>query len=268
MAASLFFMPTDQNPNEFLRNTYLVNDSSEIPTEPPQNSHGRMPGSETGNQKPKKQVLRGMGVARLERLRIEGERKNMILAQGGRGASPNATRSPDPGVVLQGFPSYGTGGPNMSVGGYTRNGSGQIPVYSPWGVVGTSTHEPSSIPTPQVYNHCDVCFKRQRINEEVRANGGGFPQYTMVPHFLPPDQRSQGFLYDHRITRYSASPSASTNQGSMEELGSGSPRNGTGDVKEYQFFPGSDGNKSVSSVSTSVGDCSPDTSTIDLSLKL
>lgn len=54
----------------------------------------------------------------------------------------------------------------------------------------------------------------------------------------------------------------------MEELGSGSPRNGTRDVKEYQFFPGSDGNKSVSSVSTSVGDCSPDTSTIDLSLKL
>ncbi|KAF8051263.1 hypothetical protein N665_1756s0004 [Sinapis alba] len=294
MATSLFFMPTDENssgnPNELLRNTYLVNPSGEIQTEPPQKSRGRKPGSKTGTQKQKKQTLRGMGVARLERLRIEEEKKNnnMVVAQGGGGggdtlaASPKVTRSPDPGVVLQGFPSYGTSGPNMSVGGYTRSsrflcggfGSGQIP---PWGFVESSTHEPSSFPNPQMYNpsnnHCDTCFKKQRINEDqndvVRSNGGEFSKYKMVPHLLPPDQRSQGFFYDHRLARYSAPPSASTNQvfneGSIEELGSGNPINGTGDVKEYEFFPGNYGNKSVA---TSVGDCSPNTPTIDLSLKL
>ncbi|KAJ4871240.1 sporocyteless (SPL) [Raphanus sativus] len=267
MVTPLFFTPTNQNPNELMRNTYLVNDSSESLTEPPQKSSGGEPGSKTGEPKRKKPALRGMGVARLERLRIEEEKKNMIEAQGGGdtlAASPNATPSPDPGVVLQGFPSYGTGGPNtrsMFLGGGV--GSGQIPVYPPWGFV-----EPSSIPNPQVYNpsnnHCDVCFKKQRINEDqhvVRSNGGGFSEYTVFPHLLPPDQRSQGFFYDHRIARYSAPTSAPTNQGSMEELWSGNPRNETGDVKEYDFFP-------VSSVSTSVGDCSPNTSTIDLTLKL
>ncbi|KAL0739050.1 hypothetical protein Bca4012_015260 [Brassica carinata] len=288
-------MPTDQNssgdPNEFLRNTCLVNPSGEIRTEPPQNIRGPKPGPKTGEQNQKKPALRGMGVARLERLRIEEERKNMVAAQG-RGdtlaASPNATPSPDPGVVLQGFPSYGTGGPNMSFGGYTRGrflyggvGSSQIP---PWGFVETSPHEPYSFPNPQLYNtnnyHYDTCFKKQRINEDqyvVGSNGGGFSNYKMVPHFLPPDQRSQGFFYDRRSARYSAPPSASANQGfneaishtgSMEELRSGNPRNGAGDVKEYEFFPGNYGDKSVSSVATSVGDCSPNTPTIDLSLKL
>lgn len=162
MVTPLFFTPTNQNPNELMRNTYLVNDSSESLTEPPQKSSGGEPGSKTGEPKRKKPALRGMGVARLERLRIEEEKKNMIEAQGGGdtlAASPNATPSPDPGVVLQGFPSYGTGGPNtrsMFLGGGV--GSGQIPVYPPWGFV-----EPSSIPNPQVYNpsnnHCDVCFK-------------------------------------------------------------------------------------------------------------
>ncbi|CAH8354976.1 unnamed protein product [Eruca vesicaria subsp. sativa] len=267
MANSLFFMPTNQNstenPNDSVRNTYPVNGSGEIQTQPPQNTRGRKPGSKTCPQKPKKQPQRGMGVARLERLRIEEERKNMLMALGGR-ASPNGTLSPDPGVVLQGFPSY-AGGPNMSVGGYTLNrvvGSGQIPVYNPSN------------------NRCDTCFKKQRIDGDqnvVRSNGGGFSKYPMVPHLVSPDQRSQGFLYDHRVASYSTPPSASSNQvfnqaishrGSMEETGSENPRNETRDVKEYEFFPGAYGNKPVSSVSTSLGDCGPSTSTIDLSLKL
>lgn len=57
----------------------------------------------------------------------------------------------------------------------------------------------------------------------------------------------------------------------------GNPRNGSGGVKEYEFFPGKYDDfpgkygKRVSSVATSVvGDCSPNTSSsnIDLSLKL
>ncbi|KAG2263088.1 hypothetical protein Bca52824_070167 [Brassica carinata] len=281
-------MPTDQNPNEFLRNTCLVNPSGEIRTEPPQNIRGPKPGPKTGEQNQKKPALRGMGVARLERLRIEEERKNMVAAQG-RGdtlaASPNATPSPDPGVVLQGFPSYGTGGPNMSFGGYTRGrflyggvGSSQIP---PWGFVETSPHEPYSFPNPQLYNtnnyHYDTCFKKQRINEDqyvVGSNGGGFSNYKMVPHFLPPDQRSQGFFTiveapDIQLHLLLPLIRVLTRRlGSMEELRSGNPRNGAGDVKEYEFFPGNYGDKSVSSVATSVGDCSPNTPTIDLSLKL
>lgn len=57
----------------------------------------------------------------------------------------------------------------------------------------------------------------------------------------------------------------------MEEFGSymeGNPRNGSGGVKEYEFFPGKYGER-VSVVATSssvIGDCSPNT--IDLSLKL
>ncbi|CAH2077792.1 unnamed protein product [Thlaspi arvense] len=314
MATSLFFMPTDQNtvvnPNEHLRNTYLVNNSGEIRTEPPQKSRGRKPGSKTGQQNKKKQRLRGMGVAQLERFIEEEEKKKMVVAGGGGGGdtsaavNPNATRLPDPGVVLQGFPSYG-GGPNKSLGGCTRSrflcggvGSGQIMIdqfCSPWGFVDTSTHELSSIPNPQMYNasnnRCDTCFKKKRLDGDqnaVRSNGGGFSKYTMISppmngfdHLLPPDQRSQAFFYDYRIAR-SASASASTDPyfneaanhtGSMEEFGSGNPRNGTGGVKEYEFFPGKYDNlpgkysKTVS-VATSVGDCSPKTPTIDLSLKL
>lgn len=58
----------------------------------------------------------------------------------------------------------------------------------------------------------------------------------------------------------------------MEEFGSLNPRNGTRGVKEYEFFPGKydDFQGNSFPVATSVGDCSPNTtsSTIDLSLKL
>ncbi|KAJ4913327.1 sporocyteless (SPL) [Raphanus sativus] len=184
MATSLSFMSTDQNsslsfmstnqnpvrnPNELLGNTYqLVN--GEIRTEPPKKSRGRKPGSKTGQQNLKKPTLRGMGVAKLERFIAEEEKKKMVVTggEGGGGgdtsaASPNsATRFPDRGVVLQGFPSYGGGPTNTSLGGYSRSrflcgggGSGQIvidPVCSPWGFVETTTHELSSIPNPQMYN--------------------------------------------------------------------------------------------------------------------
>lgn len=183
--SSLSFMSTNQNPvrnpNELLGNTYqLVN--GEIRTEPPKKSRGRKPGSKTGQQNLKKPTLRGMGVAKLERFIAEEEKKKMVVTggEGGGGgdtsaASPNsATRFPDRGVVLQGFPSYGGGPTNTSLGGYSRSrflcgggGSGQIvidPVCSPWGFVETTTHELSSIPNPQMYNassnnHCDTCFK-------------------------------------------------------------------------------------------------------------
>jgi len=56
-------------------------------------------------------------------------------------------------------------------------------------------------------------------NNVVRSNGGGFSKYTMIPppmngydqYLLQSDhhQRSQGFLYDHRIAR-AASVSASS----------------------------------------------------------
>ncbi|CAN6987816.1 hypothetical protein IGI04_001689 [Brassica rapa subsp. trilocularis] len=310
--SSLSFMSTDQNsvrnPNELLRNTYqLVN--GEIRTEPPKKSRGRKPGSKTGQQNQKKPTLRGMGVAKLERVIAEEEKKKTVVA-GGEGdtsaASPNANRLlpvlPDRGVVLQGFPSYGGGPTNTSLGGYTRSrflcgggaGSGQIvidPVCSPWGFVETSTHELSSIPNPQMYNassnHCDTCFKKKRLDGDqnvVRSNGGGFSKYTMMIPPPPPmngydDQRSQGFFYDQRIAR-SAPVSASMNPyfneatnltGSTEEFGSLNPRNGTRGVKEYEFFPGKydDFQGKSFTVATSVGDCSPNTSsTIDLSLKL
>lgn len=56
----------------------------------------------------------------------------------------------------------------------------------------------------------------------------------------------------------------------------GNPRNGSGGVKEYEFFPGKYDDfpgkiygKRVSVATSVVGDCSPNTSsTIDLSLKL
>ncbi|CAH8318082.1 unnamed protein product [Eruca vesicaria subsp. sativa] len=315
MATSLSFMSTDQNSSlsfmstdqNSLRNTYLVN--GEIRTEPPRKSRGRKPGSKTGQQNQKKPTLRGMGVAKLERFIAEEEKKKTVVvtAGGGEGdtsaASPNsATRFPDRGVVLQGFPSYGGGPTNTSLGGYTRSrflcggaGSGQIvidPVCSPWGFVETSTHELSSIPNPQMYNasnnHCDTCFKKKRLEGDqnvVRSNGGGFSKYTMmIPHpppmngydeLLPPDQRSQGFFYDQRIAR-SAPVSASMNPyfnettnltGSMEEFGSINPRNGTRGVKEFEFFPRKydDFQGKSFPVATSVGDCSPK---IDLSLKL
>ncbi|CAL9227044.1 unnamed protein product [Arabidopsis halleri] len=317
MATSLFFMATDQNsagnPNGLLRNTRLVvNSSGEIRTET-QKSRGRKPGSKTGQQNQKKPKLRGMGVAKLERQRIEEEKKQLAAATVGdtsaASISNNATRSPvpvDPGVVLQGFPSPlgGCRSNRIYCGGV---GSGQMmidPVCSPWGFVETSsTHELSSISNPQMYNassnnRCDTCFKKKRLdgdqNNAVRSNGGGFSKYTMIPppmngydqYLLQPDhQRSQGFLYDHRIAR-SASVSASSttinpyfneatnHTGSMEEFGSymeGNPRNGSGGVKEYEFFPGKyddfsgKNGERVSVVATSsvVGP-----NTIDLSLKL
>ncbi|KAL0873176.1 hypothetical protein Bca101_022881 [Brassica carinata] len=301
--SSLSFMSTDQNPvrnpNELLRNTYLVN--GEIRTEPPKKSRGRKPGSKTAQQNQKKPTLRGMGVAKLERFIAEEEKKKMVVVagEGGGGdtsaASPNsATRFPDRGVVLQGFPSYGGGPTNTSLGGYTRSrflcggaGSGQImidPVCSPWGFVETSAHELSSIPNPQMYNasnnHCDTCFKKKRLDGDqnvVRSNGSGFSKYTMMippppmngyDELLPPDQRSQGFFYDQRIARSAPAASASFNP---EEFGSVNPRNGTRGVKEYEFFPGKydDFHGKSFPVATSVGDYSPNTSsTIDLSLKL
>ncbi|KAJ0251473.1 Protein SPOROCYTELESS [Hirschfeldia incana] len=312
--SSLSFMSTNQNslrnPNELLRNTnQLAN--GEIRTEPPpKKSRGRKPGSKSAQQNQKKPTLRGMGVAKLERFIAEEEKKKLVVpaGEGGGGgggdtsaASANSvTRFPDRGVVLQGFPSYGGGPTNTSLGGYSRSrflcggaGSGQIvidPVCSPWGFVETSTSELSSIPNPQMYNasnnHCDTCFKKKRLDGDqnvVRSNGGGFSKYTMM---IPPpmmngydDQRSQGFFYDQRIAR-SAPASASMNPyfneatnltGSMEEFSSVNPRNGTRGVKEYEFFPGKYDDFQGKSflVATSVGDCSPTTSSpIDLSLKL
>ncbi|EOA17898.1 hypothetical protein CARUB_v10006307mg [Capsella rubella] len=226
----------------------------------------------------------------------------------------------DPVLVLQGFPSSVGGGCRSNriyCGGV---GSGQImidPVCSPWGFVETtSTHELSSIPNPQMYNassntRCDTCFKKKRLDEDqsnvVRSNGGGFSKYTMIQppmngyeHLFQQDYQrsSQGFIYDHHRMTRSAPPSAAaatssnpylneaTNHTvSMEEFGSGymegNPRNGSGGVKEYEFFPGKYDDfpgkygKTVSSKATSVvvGDCSrtntsSSSSTIDLSLKL
>lgn len=59
----------------------------------------------------------------------------------------------------------------------------------------------------------------------------------------------------------------------MDVFGSymeGNPRNGSGSVKEYEFFPGKyDASPGKYGKRVSVGDCSPNTSsTIDLSLKL
>jgi len=170
-------MSTDQNsvgnPNDLLRNTRLVvNSSGEIRTETLK-SRGRKPGSKTGQQKQKKPTLRGMGVAKLERQRIEEEKKQLAAATVGdtssvASISNNATRLPvpvDPGVVLQGFPSS-LGSNRIYCGGV---GSGQVmidPVISPWGFVETSstTHELSSISNPQMFNassnnRCDTCFK-------------------------------------------------------------------------------------------------------------
>ncbi|AEE85325.1 NOZZLE/SPOROCYTELESS [Arabidopsis thaliana] len=314
MATSLFFMSTDQNsvgnPNDLLRNTRLVvNSSGEIRTETLK-SRGRKPGSKTGQQKQKKPTLRGMGVAKLERQRIEEEKKQLAAATVGdtssvASISNNATRLPvpvDPGVVLQGFPSS-LGSNRIYCGGV---GSGQVmidPVISPWGFVETSstTHELSSISNPQMFNassnnRCDTCFKKKRLdgdqNNVVRSNGGGFSKYTMIPppmngydqYLLQSDhhQRSQGFLYDHRIARAASVSASSTtinpyfneatnHTGPMEEFGSymeGNPRNGSGGVKEYEFFPGKYGERVsvVAKTSSLVGDCSPNT--IDLSLKL
>ncbi|KFK29248.1 hypothetical protein AALP_AA7G108600 [Arabis alpina] len=287
MATAPFCVPTaDQtsvgNPNELvLRNNQgLVNVSGEIRTEP-QKTRGRKPGSKKGQQNPKKERLRGMGVAQLERHRIEEERKMLT----GASASPRTTRLPvsNPAVVLQGFPSSYGGGP----AGGCRNrficggvGSGQImidPVCPPWGFVETAPHELSSIPN----NRCDTGFKKMRLDGDhnvVRSNGGGgFSKYTMIP-MNGYDQRTPSFCYDHRLPRSSASFNPYFNEPtnhmvSMEEFGSymeGSPRNGSGGVKEYEFFPGKfdDEHGKPVSVATSLADCSPNTSTIDLSLKL
>lgn len=178
MSTSLFFMPTDQNSvgnrNELLRNTHLgVNSSGETRTEL-QKSRGRKPGSKKGQQNQKKPALRGMGIAKLQRI-IDEEEKKQIAVSGDTSAAPNPNKATrllpavpvDPVVVLQGFPSsLGSGCRSNRIycGGV---GSGQTmiePVCSPWGFVETSTHELSSIPNPQMYNassntHCDTCFK-------------------------------------------------------------------------------------------------------------
>ncbi|XP_024005795.1 protein SPOROCYTELESS [Eutrema salsugineum] len=274
MATSLFFIPTDQNnPNELQRNTHHVNGSGEIRTEPQQKTRGRKPGSKTGQQNQKKPKRRGMGMAQLERIRIEGEKKKTAVAGGGD-TSAITTRLPDPGVVLQGFPSYGgpttasSFGSRLYCGGV---GSGQI-MIEPWGFV----------ETPNI--RYDTCFIKKRLDGDdqnvVRSNGGGFSKYTMIPppmngydHLLPPDQRNQGFFYDHRLARSASASSnhpyfheATNHTGLLDEFESGNPRNGTGDVKEYEFFPRK--YDETDSVATSVGDCSPNISTIDLSLKL
>ncbi|CAN8326104.1 unnamed protein product [Cochlearia groenlandica] len=293
METSLYFIPTDQNS--------ISNPNEIIKTEPPPHkSRGRKPGTKTNKQNQiKKQRLRGMGVAQLERAIAEEEKKQMgdTSAPPPAAANPNATRLPvlvpdDPVVVLQGFPSYG-GGPNGSAG-CNRNrlycGSGQIlmdPVCSsPWG------RELSSLPNPnQAYyynnasnNRCDTCLKKKRLdgdyNNVIGSNGGGFSKYSMAPspmmngydHFIQEDdQRSQGFFYDQRIAR---TASASTNNTvRIEEIGSRSPRNGAGGVKEYEFFPGkyvgfSGKYGKTVSVDTSLGEYCTNTSTIDLSLKL
>ncbi|KAL1203056.1 Protein SPOROCYTELESS [Cardamine amara subsp. amara] len=304
MATSFF-----GNPNELLRNSHLVNGSVEIRTEP-QKIRGRKPGSKkTGQQNQKKPKQRGMGVAKLEEQRIEQENKQIVSAVDT--VNPNngtlLLPAPDPIVVLQGFPSSlgGCRSSRIYCGGV---GSGQImidPVRSPWSFVETSSthHELSSIPNPQIFtNRCDTCFnKKKRLDGDcnvVRSNGGGFSKYTMIPsppmmngydHLLQvPDQRSQSFFFDHRIAR-SVTPSstnpyfneATNHTGSMDVFGSyymeGNPRNGSGSVKEYEFFPGKYDDfpgsygKRVSVVATTsvVGDCSPNgSSTIDLSLKL
>ncbi|XP_010520887.1 PREDICTED: protein SPOROCYTELESS-like [Tarenaya hassleriana] len=347
MATSLFFMATDQNPAAnpqalLPRNTHLVG-TGEIRSEPPR-SRGRKPGSKAA-QNQKKIRQRGMGVAQLERLR-EQEEKKMADASS---TIPNPNTRfpiPDPVVigsfpVLQGLPSYGgpticpVVGPSGSGSGpvvpkinrsFTRfagfccgTESGQIPVdpppvYSPetWGFIETSK-ELSSMPNPHVYNcsdRCEVCFKKKRYDGDgIRSNGGGICRYGMISpvngHDTPVFVQERNIPisgYDHRngyLARTVTAPPGPLNcsnpcsnyEGSMEMLGSymrGNPRNGgpAPIIKEYEFFPGKHETfsgkhetfpgkygqraypKEMEAPVVSVGDCSTNTSAIDLSLKL
>ncbi|XP_010533510.1 PREDICTED: protein SPOROCYTELESS isoform X2 [Tarenaya hassleriana] len=276
MATPLFFMAADQNPAAkppgvlLPLNTHVVG-TGEIRSEPPR-SRGRKPGSKAAlNQKKIRQ--RGMGVAQLERLR-EQEEKKMADTSSSTMSNPN-TRLPvlDPVVfgsfpVLQGLPSCGgpaicpvpvvpkiTGSFSRFAGFCCGTGSGQIlidpaPVYSSetWGFAETSK-ELSSMPKPHLYNCSDRCEKKRH---------GGISKYGMIspmnghdaPVFVQ-ERNIPRIGYDHSdgyLARATLPPGSlncsnpCVNEGSMEMLGSyvrGNPRNG-GHIppKEYEFFPG------------------------------
>ncbi|KAJ9671783.1 hypothetical protein PVL29_025476 [Vitis rotundifolia] len=185
-----------QNPQEALATSLLLMASTE-PTMPNRSSTSR---ARKASSAQKKQPQRGMGVAQLERLRVEEWQKMtgithlqpMSLPGHFRYQIPYQFAEPPPapasGPVQPGLGSPGWV-PRLGGGGFHGfSGGGGFRVVDPYrngGAVGTLTEasrELSSMPKMDcVFDHCDVCFKKKRMNADNLGFSGGREKYAETP---------------------------------------------------------------------------------------
>ncbi|XVF70424.1 hypothetical protein PTKIN_Ptkin11bG0160600 [Pterospermum kingtungense] len=214
MATSLtLFTPNDNNPTE----KPSLDDEAKPAMDLVKSNKGRKPTGKGPNQK--KQPGRGMGVEKLERLRIQ-ERWKKITETSAATTTTHFATDPNIGTsnvpVLHGLTNYGvpmminggsTGGlwgwgdtaglmmqRVVGNGGFCGGLNGQVLLGAPANVqvacgaaaVVEASKELSSMPKLQHCkpDRCDVCFKKKRCNgENVSFNGGRLNQFGQV---LPP----------------------------------------------------------------------------------